>query len=63
MANQVDYKNAYFTMLRASEQAIRSLEAMQHGTAKIMLELIKAQQTAEELVISQELPDEDHENG
>lgn len=62
MADHLDYKEAYFTMLRASEQAIRSLEAMQQGTAKIMLDLIQAQQLAEELVISQELPEEDVEN-
>ena len=50
----IDYKEAYLTMMRASEQAIRSLETLQQGTAKIMLNLIKAQQTAEELILEQD---------
>ena len=37
MADKLDYKDAYLTMMRASEQAIRNLELMQQGTAKIML--------------------------
>ena len=51
---EIDYKEAYLTMMRASEQAIRSLETLQQGTAKIMLDLIKAQQTAEELILEQD---------
>ena len=35
MADKLDYKDAYLTMMRASEQAIRNLELMQQGTAKI----------------------------
>lgn len=50
----IDYKEAYLTMMRASEQAIRSLETLQQGTAKIMLDLIKAQQSAEELILEQD---------
>lgn len=44
MRNDLDYKEAYLTMMRASEQAIRGLEILQQGTAKIMLSLIQAQQ-------------------
>ena len=51
---EIDYKEAYLTMMRASEQAIRNLETLQQGTAKIMLDLIKAQQTAEELILEQD---------
>ena len=51
---EIDYKEAYLTMMRASEQAIRSLETLQQGTAKIMLDLIKAQQSAEELILEQD---------
>lgn len=51
---ETDYKEAYLTMMRASEQAIRSLETLQQGTAKIMLDLIKAQQSAEELILEQD---------
>ena len=54
MRNDLDYKEAYLTMMRASEQAIRSLETLQQGTAKIMLDLIKAQQSAEELILEQD---------
>ena len=54
MADKVDYKVAYLTMMRASEQAIQNLELMQQGTAKIMLDLIKAQQTVEELILEQD---------
>ena len=54
MAESLDYKEAYLTMMRASEQAIRNLETLQQGTAKIMLDLIKAQQTAEELILEQD---------
>ena len=54
MTEKLDYKEAYLTMMRASEQAIRNLEALQQGTAKIMLDLIKAQQTAEELILEQD---------
>lgn len=54
MAEKLDYKEAYLTMMRASEQAIRNLETLQQGTAKIMLDLIKAQQTAEELILEQD---------
>ena len=51
---EIDYKEAYLTMMRASEQAIRSLETLQQGTTKIMLDRIKAQQTAEELILEQD---------
>ena len=54
MTESLDYKEAYLTMMRASEQAIRNLETLQQGTAKIMLDLIKAQQTAEELILEQD---------
>ncbi len=54
MTEKLDYKEAYLTMMRASEQAIRNLETLQQGTSKIMLDLIKAQQTAEELILEQE---------
>ena len=53
MTEMLDYKEAYLTMMRVSEQAIRNLETLQQGTAKIMLDLIKAQQTAEELILEQ----------
>lgn len=55
MTEKLDYKEAYLTMMRASEQAIRNLETLQQGTAKIMLDLIKAQQTAEELILEQDV--------
>ena len=54
MTEMLDYKEAYLTMMRVSEQAIRNLETLQQGTAKIMLDLIKAQQTAEELILEQD---------
>ena len=54
MTEKLDYKEAYLTMMRASEQAIRNLETLQQGTAKIMLDLIKAQQPAEELILEQD---------
>ena len=41
-------------MMRASEQAIRGLEILQQGTAKIMLSLIQAQQKAEEVLLEQD---------
>lgn len=53
MTNKLDYQEAYLTMMRASEQAIRQLEQFQQGTAGIMLGLIKAQQQAEELLLEQ----------
>ena len=59
MAESLDYKEAYLTMMRASEQAIRNLETLQQGTAKIMLDLIKAQQTAEELILEQDTGSEE----
>ena len=52
--DNLDYKEAYLTMMRASEQAIRQLEASQQRAAKTMLDLIKAQQQAEELLLRQE---------
>ena len=54
MTEELDYKEAYLTMMRVSEQAIRNLETLQQGTAKIMLDLIKAQQTAEKLILEQD---------
>ena len=54
MTEKLDYKEAYLTMMRVSEQAIRNLETLQQGTEKIMLDLIKAQQTAEELILEQD---------
>ena len=54
MTEKLDYKEAYLTMMRVSEQAIRNLETLQQGTAKIMLDLIKAQQPAEELILKQD---------
>ena len=54
MTEKLDYQEAYLTMMRVSEQAIRNLETLQQGTAKIMLDLIKAQQTAEELILEQD---------
>lgn len=64
MASDFDYKEAYITMAKAAEQAVRQMEVLQQGTSKIMLDLIKAQQHAEELLISQTVtfPDEDDEN-
>ena len=59
MTEKLDYKEAYLTMMRASEQAIRNLETLQQGTAKIMLDLIKAQQTAEELILEQDAGEEE----
>lgn len=56
MRNDLNYKEAYLTMTRASEQAIRGLEILQQGTAKIMLSLIRAQQKAEELLEQDEAP-------
>ena len=54
MTEKLDYNEAYLTMIRVSEQTIRNLETLQQGTAKIMLDLIKAQQTAEELILEQD---------
>ena len=54
MTEKLDYKEVYLTMMRVSEQTIRDLETLQQGTAKIMLDLIKAQQTAEELILEQD---------
>ena len=54
MTEKLDYKEAYLTRMRVSEQTIRNLETLQQGTAKIMLDLIKAQQTAEELILEQD---------
>lgn len=48
-------------MMQASEQAIRNLELMQQGTAKIMLDLIHAQQKAEEAIIRQDIPSDSEE--
>ena len=59
MTEKLDYKEAYLTMMRVSEQAIRNLETLQQGTAKIMLDLIKAQQTAEELILEQDASGEE----
>ena len=59
MTEKLDYKEAYLTMMRASEQAIRSLETLQQGTAKIMLDLIKAQQSADELILEQDADTEE----
>ena len=59
MAESLDFNEAYLTMMRASEQAIRNLETLQQGTAKIMLDLIKAQQTAEELILEQDTGSEE----
>ena len=56
---ETDYKEAYLTMMRASEQAIRSLETLQQGTDKIMLDLIKAQQSAEEFILEQDADTEE----
>lgn len=64
MATDFDCKKAYITMAKAAEQAVRQMEILQQGTSKIMLDLIKAQQNAEELLISQAVtfPAEDDEN-
>ena len=59
MTESLDYKEAYLTMMRASEQAIRNLETLQQGTAKIILDLIKAQQAAEELILEQDISPEE----
>ena len=59
MTESLDYKEAYLTMMRASEQAIRNLETLQQGTAKIILDLIKAQQAAEELILEQDTSPEE----
>ena len=50
------YKDLYFQMVRASEQALRALERQDFGTARSIL--ISAQQEAEECYISQENPTE-----
>ena len=42
MSDNLDYKEAYLTMMRASERAVRGLELLQQGTSKIMLDIIKA---------------------
>ena len=59
MTESLDCKEAYLTMMRASEQAIRNLETLQQGTAKIILDLIKAQQAAEELILEQDTSPEE----
>lgn len=59
MTESLDYKEAYLTMMRASEQAIRNLETLQQGTAKIILDLIKAQQAAEALILEQDTSPEE----
>ena len=53
MSDNLDYKEAYLTMMRASERAVRGLELLQQGTSKILLDIIKAQQAAEELLLNQ----------
>lgn len=52
MSDNLDYKEAYLTMMRASDRTVRGLELLQQGTSKIMLDIIKAQQ-AEELLLNQ----------
>ena len=52
MSDNLDYKEAYLTMMRASERAVRGLELLQQGTSKILLDIIKAQ-PAEELLLNQ----------
>lgn len=59
MTESLDYKEAYLTMMRVSEQAIRNLETLQQGTAKIILDLIKVQQAAEELILEQDISPEE----
>ena len=59
MTEKLDYKEAYLTMMRVSEQAIRNLETLQQGTAKIILDLIKVQQAAEELILEQDISPEE----
>ena len=59
MTERLDCKEAYLTMMRASEQAIRNLETLQQGTAKIILDLIQAQQAAEELILEQDTSPEE----
>ena len=51
--DNLDYKEAYLTMMRASEQALRKLELMQKEMAQAAGELIQAQQKAEELLLEQ----------
>ena len=53
MNDGLDYKEAYLTMMRASEQALRKLELMQEEMAQATGELIQAQQRAEELLLEQ----------
>ena len=53
MSYNLDYKEAYLTMMLASERVVRGLELLQQGTSKIMLDIIKAQQAAEELLLNQ----------
>ena len=53
MSDNLDYKEAYLTMMRASDRTVRGLELLQQGTSKIMLDIIKAQQAAEELLLNQ----------
>ena len=59
MTERLDYKEAYLTMMRAWEQAICNLETLQQGTAKIILDLIKAQQAAEALILEQDTSPEE----
>lgn len=53
MNDNLDYKEAYLSMMRASEQALRKLELMQKEMAQATGELIQAQQKAEELLLEQ----------
>ena len=46
------YKDLYFQMVRASEQALRALERQDFGTARSIL--ISAQQAAEERYLEEE---------
>lgn len=53
MNDNLDYKEAYLTMMRASERVLRKLEQMQGDIAQAAGELIRAQQKAEELLLEQ----------
>ena len=54
MKDNLDYKEAYLTMMRVSEQALRELERIQKDMNQISGNLIQAQQKAEELLLEQE---------
>ncbi len=54
MTDNLDYKEAYLTMMRISEQALRELERMQKDMERVSGDLIRAQQKAEELLLEQE---------